>query len=203
MMVAPEEVVTVDFDRMELRRGDSDDPVDEKDDLDLLLEEELVDPAFRALYEDSEHRADLLRSLVSSRSSAHLTQEMVAQRMGTTQSAVSELEGGTSDPRFSTLQRYARAVNHRICAWSVPEESGADAIFGAFIDHQGRALVGQNHYSACRYDMGVNLEVVAMAASPSHLGSSSIYFAGKLSPTDAESSSELDSATLIEIKSAV
>jgi transcriptional regulator with XRE-family HTH domain len=39
-----------------------------------------------------------------------MSQKQVAQAMQTTQSAVSELEGGATDPRLSTLQRYARAV---------------------------------------------------------------------------------------------
>jgi transcriptional regulator with XRE-family HTH domain len=39
-----------------------------------------------------------------------ISQAEVASAMGTTQSAVSDLERGATDPRLSTLQRYARAV---------------------------------------------------------------------------------------------
>jgi transcriptional regulator with XRE-family HTH domain len=68
------------------------------------------DPTFREHFEDAEVRSCLLRGLVKARNSAGRTQAMVAQSMETTQSAVSELEGGETDPRLSTLQRYARAV---------------------------------------------------------------------------------------------
>lgn len=39
-----------------------------------------------------------------------LSQADVADRIGTTQSAIARLESGQSDPRLSTLERYARAV---------------------------------------------------------------------------------------------
>lgn len=84
------------------------------DDLDQLLAERLADPAFAAAYEDAAARAAVLYALIGLRKVARLSQTAVAERMGTTQSAVSDLEGGATDPRFSTLQRYARAVGARL-----------------------------------------------------------------------------------------
>ena len=83
---------------------------EEPDDLDLLLEGELSDPEFERAYEDASLRERLLRDLSNARVANHLTQTAVAERMGTTQSAISEIEGGATDPRLSTLQRYARGV---------------------------------------------------------------------------------------------
>lgn len=82
----------------------------EHDDLDELLEQELQDPSFRGAYEDAEIRSQLLKAMVSYRKAAKLNQTSIAASMGTTQSAVSDLEGGGTDPRLSTLQRYARSV---------------------------------------------------------------------------------------------
>src|SRR5690242_19926731 len=87
-----------------------DDEDDAVDDLETDLAESLADPAFRASFEDARARSSLVRSLAGLRTSAELTQTDIAARMGTSQSAVSELEGGATDPRLSTLQRYARAV---------------------------------------------------------------------------------------------
>jgi transcriptional regulator with XRE-family HTH domain len=60
---------------------------------------------------DAACRAELLRHLLACREDQRLSQTAVARLMETTQSAVSELEGGLTDPRLSTLQRYARAVS--------------------------------------------------------------------------------------------
>lgn len=68
------------------------------------------DPEFRAHFEDAHARSALLRELVAARRGSGQTQTAVALRMATTQSTISHLEGGGSDPRLSTLQRYARAV---------------------------------------------------------------------------------------------
>lgn len=87
---------------------------DVRDDLDLFLEEQLKDERFKGAYEDAAARAALLRSLTSRRSDQSISQSAVARLMGTTQSAVSDLENGSTDPRLSTLQRYARAVGCRL-----------------------------------------------------------------------------------------
>jgi transcriptional regulator with XRE-family HTH domain len=103
---------------------------EERDDLDEYLEEQFQDPAFRLAYEDAEHRAGVLRELVAARREADLTQEAVADCMGTSQSAVSDLEGGVSDPRLSTLQRFARAVNRRLVVTVRDSAGAANGPFG-------------------------------------------------------------------------
>jgi len=50
-------------------------------------------PEVRGNFEDAECRRSTIAALVACRTGAGLTQESVAERMGTTQSAVSELEG--------------------------------------------------------------------------------------------------------------
>jgi transcriptional regulator with XRE-family HTH domain len=72
------------------------------------------DANFQAHFEDAEVRSCLLRGLIRARNSAGFKQSDVARRMETTQSAVSELESGGTDPRLSTLQRYARAVGAHV-----------------------------------------------------------------------------------------
>ena len=84
----------------------------ERDDLDEMLGEIAEDPAARAAYHDAIHREDLLVNLVRARKK--LSQKKVAIAMGTTQSAISDIENGRVDPRLSTLQRYARAVGKRL-----------------------------------------------------------------------------------------
>lgn len=52
----------------------------------------------------------LMRDLVAARESAGLTQEQVADLMGTNQATISRFESRTADPHMSTLRRYAKAV---------------------------------------------------------------------------------------------
>lgn len=52
----------------------------------------------------------LLADLVQVRRDSGLTQHDVAERLGISQQAVSKLENYSSDPRLSTLRRYAHAV---------------------------------------------------------------------------------------------
>jgi transcriptional regulator with XRE-family HTH domain len=85
-----------------------------RDDLDDFLDEELRDPEFRGAYEDAMARSALLRTLVNRRHECQISQTEVANLMDTTQSAVSDLERGATDPRLSTLQRFARAVGCRL-----------------------------------------------------------------------------------------
>lgn len=95
----------------ELTINDANDMTDE---LDLFIEEESGDPHFVAALADAQARSRLLDDLVSCRRSMKLSQATVAERMGTTQSSVSEFETGSSDFYVSTAQRYARAITAKV-----------------------------------------------------------------------------------------
>ena len=43
-----------------------------------------------------------------------MTQAELAERLGTTQSAIARLEGGRVSPSFATLRRYAEATGTRL-----------------------------------------------------------------------------------------
>lgn len=71
------------------------------------------DVAVRKAREAAAVYAELVDSLIESRERAGLKQRQLAKRMGTSQSAVSELENG-SDARLSTIIRYAQAAGCEI-----------------------------------------------------------------------------------------
>ncbi len=72
------------------------------------------DPEFIREYDALEEEFALAASLIKARIQAGLTQEEVAARMGTTQSAIARLEGGKSLPSTATLIRFARATGTRL-----------------------------------------------------------------------------------------
>jgi len=76
---------------------------------------------FADAYAESADEYELVRELLAARASAGLTQEQVAESMGTTKSAVSRLEAvGRHSPSVSTLKKYARAVGCKIEIRLVP-----------------------------------------------------------------------------------
>ena len=66
-------------------------------------------PRFPDLVAEAQRRRVLTRELAARRTSAGLSQTLVAARMGTAASVVSKLEGG-ADVKVSTLQRYCDAI---------------------------------------------------------------------------------------------
>jgi DNA-binding XRE family transcriptional regulator len=57
----------------------------------------------------------LVNQMLSARAKAGLTQDAVAERMGTTKSAISRLESaGKHAPSIATLKRYADAVGYEL-----------------------------------------------------------------------------------------
>lgn len=93
------------------------------DDLYDLVGLDPDDHEAREAVADASTVSDLITTLVSVRRDSGLTQSVVAARMGTTQSAVSELERIATDPHVSTLQRFGRAVGARL-AWKVVLDGG-------------------------------------------------------------------------------
>lgn len=74
----------------------------------------------RAAYEDSQSRHRVVDALVRLRNRLGMTQTDVAKAMGIKQPAVSGFETEGSDPRLSTLQRYAHAVDATLWVQVVP-----------------------------------------------------------------------------------
>ena len=76
---------------------------------------------FRKAYDDREEEYRLTREMLAARSKFGLTQEAVAELMGTTKSAVSRLEAvGKHAPSLTTLKKYARAVGCRLKIKLIP-----------------------------------------------------------------------------------
>lgn len=74
----------------------------------------MQDPAFKAEYDALEDEFALIRALIDARARAGLTQAELAERMGTTQSAIARMEGGRVNPSIAMLRRYAEATGTRL-----------------------------------------------------------------------------------------
>ena len=78
---------------------------------------------FTEAYDALELEYRVTDQLLKARSRAGLTQDAVAERMGTTKSAISRLEAsGKHTPSLATLQRYARAVGCDLQVKLVPQK---------------------------------------------------------------------------------
>ena len=73
----------------------------------------MQDPAVRTEYDALAPEFETARELIAARSRAGITQNEIARRMGTTQSAIARLESGKRIPSIKTVQRYARAIGYR------------------------------------------------------------------------------------------
>ncbi len=90
-------------------------------DHDQFLARAMKRKGFAEAYAESAGEYELVRELLAARASAGLTQEQVAESMGTTKSAVSRLEAvGKLSPSVSTLKKYARAVGCEVEIRLVP-----------------------------------------------------------------------------------
>ena len=78
-----------------------------------LHKEWLNDPEYRDAYDALEGEYSIVHALVGARTSAGLTQAQVAERMGTKQSAVSQIEGGRNIS-ITRLRAYAEAVGRDV-----------------------------------------------------------------------------------------
>jgi DNA-binding XRE family transcriptional regulator len=78
---------------------------------------------FSEVYDALELEYQLADQLLKARARAGLTQDAVAELMGTTKSAISRLEGaGKHAPSLATLERYANAVGCKLQVRLVPEK---------------------------------------------------------------------------------
>src|ERR1051325_1930371 len=78
----------------------------------------------RREYKALREEFDLLDEILKARTEAGLTQAELAQRIGTTQSAVARMETaiGKHSPSIATLKRYASALGYRLQLRLVKEQ---------------------------------------------------------------------------------
>lgn len=89
--------------------------------LDKLLDR----PEVKAEYDKLAPEYAPVREMIQARKHARLTQEQVAERMGTTKSVVARLESARHKPSMRSVERYAAATGHRIEWRLVPDEEVA------------------------------------------------------------------------------
>ncbi len=85
-----------------------------------MHEEWLQDPEYKAAYDALEEEFALAAAFIEARGKAGLTQQQVAERMGTTQGVIARLEGGRTMPSTRTLQRFAAATGTHLRIKFVP-----------------------------------------------------------------------------------
>ena len=79
---------------------------------------------FKKAYDDLEEEYALVREMLAARARVGLSQEAVAELMGTTKSAISRLEAaGKHAPSVTTLKKYAHAVGCHLEIRFVPEHT--------------------------------------------------------------------------------
>jgi DNA-binding XRE family transcriptional regulator len=81
-------------------------------------------PGFTEAYDALALEYALASQMLKARTKAGMTQDAVAERMGTTKSAISRLEAaGRHTPSLATLKRYAAAVGCDLQVKLVPHKS--------------------------------------------------------------------------------
>lgn len=80
----------------------------------------MKDPEYRVAYEELSDEFAWASAMIEARTRAGLTQEEIAERMGTTQQVISRLESGRVKPSTRTLERYAHATGTRLMIGFAP-----------------------------------------------------------------------------------
>lgn len=118
-----------------------------------LLHIDPENPMDAAALDDADCLYRLIESLVQIRKDRGIRQADVAEYMETTQSAVSDFERLGSNPRYTTIQRYARAVGARISGRAVVENDGWREITTASV-HQAEDAPRQEILSVGQLEFG-------------------------------------------------
>ncbi len=90
--------------------------------LEKLRQRLLKNPKVKEEYERLGPIYELVGAMIEARHAAGLTQQDLAERMGTTQSVVARLEAARHMPTFDMATRYAAAIGRRIDICLAPAE---------------------------------------------------------------------------------
>lgn len=79
-----------------------------------LRKELLKDPEFKAEYEKMQPKFEAVSALIEARLKKGLTQEALARKIKTKQSAIARIESGNANPSIGFLQKLAEALGKKL-----------------------------------------------------------------------------------------
>ncbi len=79
-----------------------------------IKKELLSDPEVKKEYDRLGPKFDLIRSIIEKRIEKNISQEELANRMGTKQSALSRFESGSYNPSLAFMQKVAQALDSKL-----------------------------------------------------------------------------------------
>ena len=85
----------------------------------------MKDPEFRREYERAEREFAIAFAVADARAAAGMTQAELAERMGTSRSAITRLESGRHSPTMKTLRAVATATGQPVRLEILPEPARA------------------------------------------------------------------------------
>ena len=83
-------------------------------DFEVWEKEALKDPAFKAEYDKLEPEFAVIEAILEARVKKHMTQEQLAKKIGTKQSAIARIESGNANPSIGFLQKLAEALGKKL-----------------------------------------------------------------------------------------
>ena len=98
--------------------------VNEMKTLDMYLNEQLQDDAFRQEWEENQPEMDIIRAMADARIAQNLTQKELAERTGIDQADISKLENGTRNPSLKLLKRLADGMGMDLKLVFTPKKNG-------------------------------------------------------------------------------
>ncbi len=85
-------------------------PVDFND----SLKEALKDPEWKKGYDALEVEFSIIEQVIRKRLEKGLSQKQLAEKVGTKQSAIARLEGGTTNPSVAFLEKVSKALGGKL-----------------------------------------------------------------------------------------
>jgi transcriptional regulator with XRE-family HTH domain len=87
---------------------------------DAYLEEQLKNPAFRAVYDALEPEYEIIRAMIEARKTSGMTQKQLSEKSGIAQGDISRIERASANPSLKTLKRLAAGMDMKLKLEFVP-----------------------------------------------------------------------------------
>lgn len=81
-----------------------------------VLEQKFKSPSFKKAYDALDLEFAIIEALIIARAKRGMTQEKLAKKIGTKQSAIARFESGRSNPTFAFVQKLSDALDLKITA---------------------------------------------------------------------------------------